>query len=697
MTGGSTGAETIGAAQQALLLAFSDRVRDLIDPTEILRTAAAMLCEHLTATRGGCVEAVTNEDTIQPFGRLAGTLVIEDARTHPEYSLWSARACLAVPLVEDARLTAILYVTNATPRSWTPGEVSLAEELAVRAARAAQQARAQRSISAELAAMKRLHDVSTHAIGRADLQTLLEEVLDATIAMHNADFGMVQLYDPRSHTLRVAAQRGFRSALVDSATVMAFDRRARVVIDDVELEPYFAPSLQVAREAGYRATQATPLFAAVGEPYGVLSTHFRFRRRLSDGELRLTDVYARLASDAIALRRADEAAASLLEEQTRLRAAAEEANRVKDEFLATVSHEIRTPVTAIAGWAWMLQHGLVKDADTMHKAVEIIDRNAKAQVRLVEDILDLSRVVTGKMQIDVEPVDLQVLVREAADTVRHAAVAKQLEFAIEADAPTHRLLADPGRIRQIAWNLLSNAIRYTDDGGRIVARVEQADGRVRLVVRDTGRGISPEFLPFVWERFRQGEGARASSRAGLGLGLALVRHLVELHGGVAHVHSDGPGKGAEFTITLPTRLWNEESPPELSKTPSLVSSSIERELDGVRVLIVEDDPDTQQLFDGAFAAAGACTHTATTADEALTILERFRPDVLVADIGLPGRDGYSFVRELRARTTVPAISVSAHAGADHEAAALQSGFLRHVAKPVDLGTLVRVVASVVRA
>lgn len=697
MREGSAGAETTGAAGQAFLLAFSDRVRELIDPTEILRTAAVMLCEHLAATHGGCVEAVTNEDSIEPFGRLAGTLVIGDARTHPEYLLWSARACIAVPLVEGARLTAVLYVTSATPRSWTPREVSLAEELAGRAARAAQQARVQRTISAELAAMKRLHEVSMHAIGRVDLQTLLEEVLDATIAMHSADFGMIQLYDPRTHTLRVAAQRGFRSALVDSATVMAFDRRVRVVIDDVELEPQFAPSLHVAREAGYRATQATPLCAAVGDPYGVLSTHFRFRRTLSDGELRLTDVYARLASDAIALRRADEAAASLLEEQTRLRAAAEEANRVKDEFLATVSHEIRTPVTAIAGWAWMLQHGLVKDQGTMHKAVEIIDRNAKAQVRLVEDILDLSRVVTGKMQIDVEPVDLQVLVREAADTVRPAAVAKQLDFAIEADVPTHRLLGDPGRLRQIAWNLLSNAIRYTDDGGRIVARVEQADGRVRLVVRDTGRGIASDFLPFVWERFRQGEGARASSRAGLGLGLALVRHLVELHGGVAHVHSDGPGRGAEFTITLPTRLQREEPAPDPPQTPLAASSSIEQELVGVRVLIVEDDPDTQQLFDGAFAAAGACTHTASSADEALTILDRFRPDVLVADIGLPGKDGHSFVRELRTRTTVPAISVSAHAGADQEAAALESGFLRHVSKPVDVGALVRVVASILRA
>jgi len=469
----------------------------------------------LGASRAGCVEALEHEQRIEPFGRIERTLVIEDARNHPEYVLWSARACIAVPLVGDGRLTAILYVTSATPRAWTAAEISLAEEVAERAADAALRARAQQTIAAELAAMKRLHEVSTRAIGRADLHTLLEEILDATIAMHRAEFGTVQLCDSRSKTLRIASQRGFQEAVVDDACVIALDRRARVVIDDVELEPDFAPSLQLARAAGYRAVQATPLFAGSGEPFGVLSTYFRYRRRLSDGELRLTDVYARLASDAIAKSRAEEAvreseakyrtlfttmdegfllaellrdehgeavdilcleanptatrvlgvdrtgwrlrdvgppdnpwfgvfrrvaetgvaerseeyvprldrwldlytfrvgepahrrvalifhditdrkrrerhAESLLEEQTRLRTAAEEASRVKDEFLATVSHEIRTPVTAIAGWAWMLRQGVVKDGAGLSKAIEIIDRNAKAQVRIVEDILDVS-------------------------------------------------------------------------------------------------------------------------------------------------------------------------------------------------------------------------------------------------------------------------------------------------------------------
>jgi len=228
----------------------------------------------------------------------------------------------------------------------------------------------------------------------------------------------------------------------------------------------------------------------------------------------------------------------------------------------------------------------------------------------------------------------------------------------------------------------------------VIARVEQSDRRVKLIVHDTGRGIAADFLPFVWDRFRQGEGSRTSSRAGLGLGLALVRHLVELHGGIAEVHSDGRGKGAVFTITLPVQLRREDVPEEAPSSAVPLSATLERELEGVRVLIVDDELDTRDLFDRAFVAAGALTHTAASADEALGAVDRFRPDVLVADIGLPGRDGHALVRELCAFANVPAIAVTAYASAKDEAAALSSGFARHVAKPVDPGRLVRIVASV---
>ena len=398
----------------------------------------------------------------------------------------------------------------------------------------------------------------------------------------------------------------------------------------------------------------------------------------------------------------------LLEREKALRAKAEEANRLKDEFLATVSHELRTPLTAIMGWSQMLESSSF-DAETARHAVKVIRRNAEQQRQIVEDILDVSRIISGKLLLESERVELALVVQAALDTVAPAAEAKSIRLRSALD-PAALVTGDPARLQQVVWNLLSNAVKFTPPGGEVRVSAARLLTHIRIEVSDTGQGITPEFLPYAFDRFRQADMGTTRQHGGLGLGLSVVRHLVEAHGGSVHAYSAGEGQGATFTVDLPLPLEAEpDTPPAAGEregarvegSPDTARQSAPAESDeaalpplvGLRVLLVDDDEDTLEMLKMFMRRAGAEVTGAPSATAALDALERVRPDVIVADIGMPGVDGYEFVRRLRALGAdhgghTPAVALTAYAAESDRVRALRTGFQAHLAKPIDPAALI---------
>ncbi len=373
-----------------------------------------------------------------------------------------------------------------------------------------------------------------------------------------------------------------------------------------------------------------------------------------------------------------------------------EANVAKDEFLATASHELRNPLSAILGWARLLRAGDV-DPKMFAKGLETIERNANAQVQLIEDILDGSRIITGNLRLEVTPLDLIQVVQTAVDTLRTAADAKQIQLVTRLDPKAARVVGDPERLQQIVWNLVSNAVKFTPQGGSVEVRLERTAAHLELSVKDSGEGIEPTFLPYVFDRFRQADASSTRRHGGLGLGLALVRHLVEAHGGTVHAESEGIGNGARFLVHLPVRaLYVDEETldAEMAKSSSKSSAILE----GVEVLVVDDEPDGRDLVATVLCMQGASVTVASGAEEALALFQKNPVKVIVSDVGMPGMDGYELIRRIRRLSPetalgVRAIALTAYVREKDRRLALDAGFQTHLAKPVDPGELVRAVAE----
>ena len=440
--------------------------------------------------------------------------------------------------------------------------------------------------------------------------------------------------------------------------------------------------LRLIMELGLKSAMVVPLRAR-GKTFGAITfVAAESNRRFGPKDLSFAEELANCAALAV-----DNA--SLFRE-------AQQASRAKDEFLATISHELRTPLNAMLGWATLLQSPDMPEEKRAH-GLNVIERNAKAQAQLIEDLLDVSRIISGNLRLELLSVNLARIIEAAADAVRPAALAKGVHLRVILDALAAETMGDAARLQQVLWNLLSNAVKFTPTGGTVTVCLERKESQVEIQVIDTGAGIEPEFLPHVFERFKQANATTARTHGGLGLGLAIVRHLVELHGGTVRAESPGAKRGATFKIRLPVAAVRQTPTPHADVASASLASHQAPSLEGLRVLIVDDEEDARTLLSELLGRQGAEVVTAASAEQALALIQANPPDALVSDIGMPGEDGYSFIRKVRAlskgQRPIPAVALTAYARKEDRTRAMMAGFQAHVAKPVEPEELLVVVAS----
>jgi PAS domain S-box-containing protein len=585
--------------------------------------------------------------------------------------------------------------------------------------------RAEAELREQREVIETVNRVGQMVAAELDLHKLVQTVTDAATDISGAHFGsfFYNVLDEKGasymlYTLSGVPREAFAHFPMPRATDLfgpTFRGEGTIRIDDVKLDPrYGKNSPYYGMPEGHLPVTsylAVPVISRSGEVLGGLFFGHPEARVFTERVARVVEGLAAQAAVAVdnaslydAARRARAEAEQVAEEKQRLYVEAQESNRLKDEFLATVSHELRTPLTAILGWAHLLRTGQT-DEGNMAKALETIERNARAQSQLIDDLLDVSRIITGKIRIDVRPVDPNSFIEAAVEAVRPAAEAKGVRLQRIMDTGVATVSGDPVRLQQVIWNLLSNAIKFTPKGGKVQIRLERVNSHIEIGVSDTGPGIAPEFLPYVFDRFRQADGRTTRQHGGLGLGLSIVRHLVELHGGTVRAESPGEGQGASFTVLLPvapvyqTAGVAERVHPAARDTLPLYDCP--DRLEGVMVLAVDDEPDTRELLKAGLGQCGAVVTMVGSAAEALEAIAVQVPDLLISDIGMPGEDGYELIRRVRQLSAesggkLPAIALTAYARVEDRMQALRAGYQMHVPKPVELAELVAVAASLIK-
>jgi PAS domain S-box-containing protein len=588
-----------------------------------------------------------------------------------------------------------------------------------------EQKREEERLKEEKDIVEAIHRIGTTLSTHLDVQEIVQAVTDAATELSGAQFGafFYNVYDGEGgsymlYTISGVPREHFEKFPMPRNTDIfgpTFKGTATIRLDDVKKDPRYVnnPPYNGMPEGHLPVTSylAVPVISQNGDVIGGLffghkepaifkERHERIVEGLASQAAIAMD-NARLYGEAqLALGERDQ----LLEREQRLREEAEAASRSKDEFLGLLSHELRTPLNSILGWSNTIKSGRYDEA-SLTRAIETIDRNARLQVRLIEDMLDVSRIVSGKLRLAAQPVDLTTVINPAVESLRPAAEAKQLRLYVVLNYGEGVVLGDPVRLQQVIWNLLSNAIKFTPKMGSITLSLERINSHFELTVSDTGPGIDPDFIPVIFDRFKQADSSTKKKHAGLGLGLAIVKQLVEMHGGTVKAENRSDVEGAIFTICLPVmavRAQHVENRPDGdADQPSVKPFSAETELPdltGVNVLVVDDELDARELLQSFLEHLGAVVATAESAETGLKRFTRGEVDVLVSDIGMPGEDGYSFMRKVRtleANSTrhVPAIALTAYARSEDRMKALEAGFNMHVPKPVEPAELALVVAS----
>jgi signal transduction histidine kinase/ActR/RegA family two-component response regulator len=559
-----------------------------------------------------------------------------------------------------------------------------------------------------------------------DQQKLVQAVTDAATELTGADFGsfFYNVYNEQGeaymlYTLSGVPREAFANFPMPRATQLfgpTFRGEKTLRIDDVKSDPRYGKSAPYhGMPRGHLPVTsylAVPVISRSGEVIGGLFFGSKEKGAFTARHERIVEGLA--AQTAIAMdnarlyqsaQQAIKEREALLESEQAARMDAETASRAKDEFLGLLSHELRTPLNAILGWTRMLSTGSL-DEETSARAIETIDRNARLQARLIEDMLDVSRIISGNLRLDAHPVDLTTVINAAVDTSRPAADAKSIRVQVVLDFGAGLVLGDPVRLQQVIWNLLSNAIKFTPKHGRVQVQLERINSHVELTVSDTGPGIDEGFLPHVFDRFRQADSTSSKKHGGLGLGLAIVRHLVELHGGTVEAMNRSDQQGAVFIVKLPVMIVRAPAAEAAEVEPPRVHPSVSGNvpfhcppaLDGIKVLAVDDEADARHLLAAVLERCGAEVRACGSAAEALAALEEYEPDILVSDIGMPGEDGYSLITRLRALEAerggrIPAVALTAYARVEDRLRALSAGYNMHVPKPVEPAELAVVIAS----
>jgi PAS domain S-box-containing protein len=586
---------------------------------------------------------------------------------------------------------------------------------------------AQRRLKEETEIVETINRIGIVLAAELDQQKLTQAVTDAATELAGAEFGAffynVTSAEEQSYMLYTIAgvdRAEFADFPMPRATELfgpTFRGEATIRLDDVTKDPRYGKNEpHFGMPPGHlpvRSYLAVPVITRLGEVIGGLFFGHSQPAVFSERAERIIEGLAAQVAIAMDNARLYEAAQTglaereeLLKREQEAREQAETASRAKDDFLGLLSHELRTPLNSIFGWTRLLRTGTL-DAETAAQAIDTIDRNAKLQARLIDDMLDVSRIISGKLRLDAQPVELTSVINAAVDTLRPAAEAKSIRLYVTLDFGSGTVLGDPVRLQQVVWNLISNAIKFTPRGGSIAATLQRINSHLEITVSDTGTGIDEEFLPYVFDRFRQGDSSSSKKFGGLGLGLSIVRHLVELHGGTVEAANRADTSGAVFTVRLPViavrrMVGVEEDLRTVHEgfVPSIAFDSPPY-LGGVKILAVDDEQDARDLLVKLFEQCQAEVQACASVAEALEILADFEPDVLVSDIGLPGEDGYELIRRIRSeeaetgRRRLPAVALTAFARSEDRFQALSAGYNMHVPKPVEPAELALVISRLV--